>query len=209
MTPDHRPLHHEAKPSLTESVSYRLSSFIRSFTRVLYVGLGMAVVGVVMKFLGVTGGSFVFVFSMAVLMLLFLVQVGLSFFYIISSVRLALLGSVSSLALVLGFLALIFRYQDWYGWQVVFFVALPLYVLAGILLFYYLKQYRKLHEPLRDFLYHNLLFPFGFLLVLGMISFFVDAETYNREKDDQLQESPLESRPDAAAEDTTGMWRAY
>ncbi|WP_018476676.1 hypothetical protein [Pontibacter roseus] len=208
MTFEPRPLHQNESRSLAESVSYRLSSFIRSFTRVLYVGLGMAVVGVVMKFLGIAAGSFVFVFAMAVLMLLFLVQVGLSFFYIVSSVRLALLGSVSSLALVLALLALIFRYQLWYGWQLLFFVAAPLYLLAGVLLFLYLRRFRQLHEPLRKFLYRNLLIPFGFLLVLGLVSFLVRAEEFNIAEDDVLRESPLETHPEAA-DDTTGMWRAY
>ncbi|MHC2991580.1 hypothetical protein OB13_08285 [Pontibacter sp. HJ8] len=201
-----RPLQPDEERSLAESVSYRLSSFLRSFTTVLYVGMGMALVGMVMKLWGLTGGSFVFVFAMAVLMLLFLVQVGLSFFYILSNVRLALLGSVSSLALVLGFLALVFRYQNWYGWQVVFFTALPMYLLTGVLLYLYLRKYRRLHAPLRNFLYRNLLIPFGFLLVLGIVSFLADAETFNQEEDTMLQNSPLE--PDAA-EDTTDLWRAY
>jgi MFS family permease len=198
----------DGERSLVESVSYRLSSFIRSFTTLLYVGMAMAVAGLVMKFFAITGGSFVFVFSMAVLMLLFLVQVGLSFFYIISSVRLALLGSVSSLALVLGFLALIFRYQVWYGWQVVLFIALPLYLLTGVLLILYLRDFSKLHEPLRNFLYRNLLIPFSFVLILGIVAFLVNPEAYNQEEADMLQESPLENRTEAA-DDTSGMWRAY
>ena len=198
----------EGERSLVESVSSRLSAFIRSFTTVLYAGMALALAGLVMKFLAITGGSFVFVFSMAVLMLLFLVQVGLSFFYIISSVRLALLGAVSSLALVLAFLALIFRYQAWYGWQVVLFIALPLYLLTGVLLILYLRRFRQLHEPLRAFLYRNLLIPFSLVLVLGIVSFVVNSEAYNKEDDSKLQESPLENRSDAA-DDTTGMWRAY
>jgi MFS family permease len=195
------------RPSLVANVRYQLTSFIRSFTMVLYVAMGMVVVGVAMKFMGLTGGSFVFVFSMAVLMLLFLVQVGLSFFYILSNVRLALLGAVSSLSLVMSFLALIFRYQDWYGWQLLFYVALPLYLLVGVLLFLYLKRYKKLHEPLRDFFYRNLVVPFGFLLALGVFSFLFSAGKFNIEQDDRLHESPI---PGAAAteSDTTGMWRA-
>jgi hypothetical protein len=121
-------------------------------------------------------------------------------------VRLALLGSVSSLALVLGFLALVFRYQNWYGWQVVLFAALPMYLLTGVLLYLYLRKYSRLQAPLRDFFYRNLLIPFGFLLALGIVSFLVDAETFNQEEDGMLQNSPLERD---AAEDTTGLWRAY
>ena len=208
MTFEPHPSHQQDSRSLIANVRYQLTSFIRSFTMVLYVAMGMAVVGVVMKFLGVTGGSFVFVFSMAVLMLLFLVQVGLSFFYIISNIWLALLGSISSLSLVMSFLALIFRYQNWYGWQVIFYVALPLYILVGVLLFLYLRRYKKLHEPLRDFFYRNLVVPFGFLLVLGVVSFMFSAEKFNIEQEDRLQESPIPGG-EAAESDTTGMWRAY
>ncbi|MDX5420028.1 MAG: hypothetical protein LPK09_12500 [Hymenobacteraceae bacterium] len=208
MTFEPHPSHQQDSRSLIANVRYQLTSFIRSFTMVLYVAMGMAVVGVVMKFLGVTGGSFVFVFSMAVLMLLFLVQVGLSFFYIISNIWLALLGSISSLSLVMSFLALIFRYQNWYGWQVIFYVALPLYILVGVLLFLYLRRYKKLHEPLRDFFYRNLVVPFGFLLVLGVVSFMFSAEKFNIEQEDRLQESPIPGG-EAADSDTAGMWRAY
>ncbi|MBD1398086.1 hypothetical protein H9Q13_12995 [Pontibacter sp. JH31] len=205
---NHTPHHQHDKQSLVANVRHQLTSFIRSFTTILYVAMGMAVVGVVMKFLGLTGGSFVFVFSMVVLLLLFLVQVGLSFFYIVSNIWLALLGSISSLSLVMSFVALIFRYQNWYGWQVVFFVALPLYILVGLLLFLYLRRYKKLHEPLRYFFYRNLVVPFGFLLVLGIVSFLFSADKFNTEQDDILRESPV---PGAAAteDDTTGMWRAY
>lgn len=207
MTYESQPIPNERR-SLIADVRYQLTSFIRSFTMVLYVAMGMALVGVAMKFLGLTGGSFVFVFSMAVLLLLFLVQVGLSFFYIISNVWLALLGSFSSLSLVMSFVALIFRYQNWYGWQLVFYVALPMYILVGVLLFLYMKRFRKLHEPLRKFFYRNLVVPFGFLLVLGVMAFAFSAEQFNQEDDPVLQESPIPADP-AAAEDTTGMWRAY
>lgn len=208
MTYDQHSLSKNDKPSLVTNVRYQLTSFIRSFTMVLYVAMGMAVIGVGMKFFGITGGSFVFVFSMAVLTLLFLVQIGLSFFYIVSNVWLALLGSISSLSLVMSFVALIFRYQNWYGWQLVFFVALPMYILVGVLLFLYLRRYPKLHKPLRDFFYRNLVVPFGFLFVLGVVAFLFRTERFNKEEDPVLQESPIPGSG-AAAEDTTGLWRGY
>jgi MFS family permease len=208
MTFEPRSLHQPEKQSLVANVRDQLTAFIHSFTMVLYVAMGLAVVGVVMKFFGITGGSFVFVFAMAVLLLLFLVQIGLSFFYIISNIWLALLGSISSLSLVMSFLALIFRYQNWYGWQLVFFVALPMYILVGVLLFLYLRRYPKLHKPLRDFFYRNLVVPFIFLFVLGIVAFSFRAERFNKEDDPVLQESPIPADP-TAVQDTTGMWRSY
>ena len=184
------PLRHERR-SLVADVRYQLISFIRSFTLLLYVAMGMAVVGVAMKFLGLTGGSFVFVFAMAVLVLLLLVQVGLSFFYIVSNVWLALLGAFSSFSLVSGLLALIFRYQNWFGWQVIFYAVVPLYLLSGVLLFLYLKRFQKLHEPLHKFFYRNLIFPFVFVLLLGIVSFMFSADRYNQEDDPVLQRSPI------------------
>lgn len=207
MTFDQRPSPQQ-KSSLVADVRYQLVSFIRSFTKVLYVAMGMATAGIAMKFLGVSGGGFVFVFSMAVLLLIFLVQVGLSFFYILSNVWLALLGAVSSLSLVMSFVALIFRYQNWYGWQIAFFIALPLYMLVGVLLFLYLKRFRKLHEPLRHFFYRNLVVPFGFLFVLGIVSFVSGTESFNKEDEPMLQESPIPADP-TAEQDTTGMWRSF
>ena len=191
------PLRHENR-SLIADVRYQLISFIRSFTLLLYVAMGLAVVGVAMKFLSLTGGSFVFVFAMAVLVLLLLVQVGLSFFYIVSNVWLALLGAFSSFSLVSGLLALIFRYQNWYGWQVIFYAVVPLYLLAGVLLFLYLKRFQKLHEPLHKFFYRNLVFPFVFVLLLGVVAFMFSADQYNQEDDPVLQRSPIPADVTAA-----------
>lgn len=207
MTFEQHSFPHERR-SLVADVRHQLISFIRSFTLLLYIVMGMAVVGVVMKFLGLTGGSFVFVFAMAVLMLLLLVQVGLSFFYIVSNVWLALLGAFSSFSLVAGLLALIFRYQNWFGWQVIFYAVVPLYLLVGLLLFLYLKRFRKLHEPLRNFFYLNLVIPFAFLLLLGVVSFLFSADRFNKEEDPVLEQSPIPI-DGAATEDTTGLWRAY
>jgi MFS family permease len=187
----------DGRPFLDESVSQQLASFIRTFTMVVYSVMGMAVLGLLLKVLAVTGGSFVFVFSMAMLLLLFLVQVGLSFFYVIANVRLALLGAFCSLALVSGFLALIFRYQDWFGWQMLFLAALPLYLLAAVFMVLYFRRYRRLHEPLRHFLYRNLLLPLAFLLVLAIVSLLVDADVFNRGDEGWLEESPLQTETGA------------
>lgn len=200
------PIDREEERSLVTQISYRISSFIRSFTTVLFVGMGMATIGLAMKYMALTGGSFVFVFAMAVLVMLFMVQIGLSFFYVITNVRLALLGAITSVALALGFLALIFRFQNWVGWQVMFFIALPLFVLAAIFIGKYLAKRVELQKPHRHFLYRNVLFPYLFILALGLTSLFVDAALFNREKNDGLQNSPIRND---AAEDTTDMWRAY
>ncbi|MCC9137139.1 hypothetical protein ACFSKU_20780 [Pontibacter silvestris] len=126
----HKP---EGERSLGAGANARIASFIHSFTLVLYVGMLMVLVGLVMKYLAVTGGSFVFVFAVAVLSLFFLIQIGLSFFYVIAKVRLALLGALSSVALVLGYLALLFRFQNWFGWEIIYFIALPLFLLIAFL----------------------------------------------------------------------------
>lgn len=201
------PTGREGGMSYAGIAKYRISSFIKSFTILLYVGMGMAVVGLVMKYAAVTGGSFVFVFAMAVLSLLFLVQIGLSFFYVIANIRLALLGAFCSVSLVAGFLALIFRYQDWFGWQIMFFIALPMYLLSAIFLGTYLGRLEEQPKPHRRFLNRNLLVPYLFILVLGLTSFVVDADSFNREENDRLQQSPLENQ--VQDQDTTDLWRAY
>ena len=195
--------------SFSENAGARVASFIRSFTTVLYVGMAMALVGLVLKFFALAAGNFLFVFAMAFLALLFLVQIGVSFFYVISNVRLALLGAISSAALVLGFLALVFRYQDWLGWQVMFFIALPLLLLTAVFLGMYLAQWRRLPKPHYNFLYRNLLFPYLFILVLGIVSLIMDADRFNQRDAGRLHESPLDNRTEETTTDTADMWRAY
>lgn len=189
-----------------KSASSRISSFIRSFTMVIFVAMFMAVVGLVMKLSDTVSGSYVFVFAMAVLALLFLVQIGLSFFYVISNVRLALLGSICSVALVLGFVALTFRFQDWYGWQVTFFIALPIFLVTAYYIFSYLKKRHSLKKQHRAFLYRNLVVPYLFIVILGLISAFTSQKLFNQQSTHKLQNSPVDNE---AASDTSGMWHAY
>lgn len=189
-----------------KTVSYKIGSFIRSFTHLEFAAMGMAVVGLIMKFTAVTGGSYVFVFAMAMLALLYLIQIGLSFFYVVSNVRLALLGSMCSVALVLGFMALIFRYQNWYGWQVTSFIALPVFLVTAYFIFNYFRKRHALKKQHRTFLFQNLVVPYLFILILTAFAAFADTDRFKQQSTDRLDDSPLKN---SESSDTTGMWRAY
>lgn len=164
----------EIKNAGLEDINYRISSFINTFTTILYVVMVMAVAGIAMKFLKMNGGNYVFIFSVIILALIFLVQIGLSFAYIVSHVKLALLGAFGSLALALAFLAVLFRYQGWQGWQVMYFIALPIFLITAFFLGKYLSKHEKLHHNQIKFLYRNLLFPYLLAFVLGISSFVLD-----------------------------------
>lgn len=200
----HPPFPHNG--ASVKTASNRISAFIRSFTMVIFVAMAMAVVGLIMKFIAMPAGNYVFVFAMAVLALLFLVQIGLSFFYVISNVRLALLGSICSVALVLGFVALIFKFQDWYGWQVTFFIALPIFLVTAYFMLSYFKKRHSLQKQHRIFLYRNLIFPYLFIFILGLISAFAGQRLIDQQPIHKLQNSPVDND---TASDTSGMWRAY
>lgn len=164
----------EQKLTGLEDINFRISSFINTFTTVLYVVLAMALAGIGMKFFEMNGGNYVFIFSVIILTLMFLVQIGLSFFYIVSHVKLALLGAFGSLALALGFMAIMFRYQGWLGWQIMYFIALPIFLITAFFLGKYLARHEKLHHNQTKFLYRNLLFPYLLVFVLGIASFLLD-----------------------------------
>ena len=166
----------------------------------------LAIGGLAMKFFAITGGSYVFVFATAFLALLFLVQIGLSFVYAVSNIRLALLGAVSSVALVLGMLALIFRYQHWVGWQVMCFTALPLFLLAALFMAAYLRRRHLLPAAHRAFLYRNLALPFGFLLALAVLALITDTRRLQDISDVRLKDSPVDHD---TTRDTSGTWKAY
>ena len=173
-------LRSETKPAAQDDINYRISNFINTFTTILYVTLAMAIGGIVMKFLAINGGSYVFIFSVIVLTLIFLVQIGLSFAYIVSHVWLALLGAFGSLALALAFLAILFRYQGWLGWQIMYFIALPIFLVTAFFLGKYLSRHEKLHHNQHRFLNRNLLYPYILAFVLGVASFIVDFRRADR-----------------------------
>ena len=173
-------LNPDAALSQHEDINYRISSFINTFTTILYVVIVMALGGIAMKFFQMKGGNYVFIFSVLILTLLFLVQVGLSFFYIVSHIRLALLGAFGSLALALAFMAILFRYQGWLGWQIMYFIALPIFLITAFFLGRYLSAHEKLHHNQTRFLHRNLLFPYGLAFVLGIASFILDDREVGR-----------------------------
>ena len=152
-------------------IHYRLTRFSNWFSKVLLGGIVLGMVGMVMKMMGLPAGGFVFVFAMSVLMLLLFFQIGISFMYVMSNLPLALLGAFCSLGLVLGFLAIIFRFQVWMGWRVMLFVSLPVYLFSGIFMLVFFLKRKHLHAAHRKFLYLNLIIPFAFAMLLFLISF--------------------------------------
>ena len=163
-----------------EDINFRISSFINTFTTILYVVIVMAISGIAMKFFQVNGGNYVFIFSVLILTLMFLVQIGLSFFHIVAHIKLALLGAFGSLALALAFMAILFRYQGWLGWQIMYFIALPIFLITAYFLGRYLANDEKLHHNEARFLHRNLLFPYVIAFVLGISSFVIDDRKPNR-----------------------------
>ena len=166
---------------------------------VLFIAMLMAVAGLLMKILEMNGGSYVFIFSIIVLMLMFLVQIGLSFFYIVSHVKLALLGAFGSLALALSFLAVLFRFQGWPGWQIMYLISLPIFLITAFFLGRYLNHHEKLHHNQSRFLYRNLLFPYVLAFVLAVSSFVIDINK------PESRNIILENAP-ATQADSAGKW---
>lgn len=191
----HQPANHntDVRP-FTERMSGHIASFIHFFTVLLYVGMGIAVAGLLMKYFAVAGGSFVFIFALSFLSLLFLLQMVFSFFYVISNLMLALLGAFCSLSLVMGFLALMFRFQAWTGWQLMYFISLPLFLITAIFLGIYLPKRSRMPRPHQRFLFRNLIGPFLFLIVLGVVSVAANIHKFNKRDAGHLHHSPVEAR---------------
>ncbi len=181
-----------------DDINFKISSFINTFTTILYVVIVMAVGGIAMKFFQMNGANYVFIFSVLILTLMFLVQIGLSFFYIVSHIKLALIGAFGSLALALAFMAILFRYQGWMGWQIMYIIALPIFLITAFFLGKYLINHEKLHHNQNKFLHRNLLFPYVLAFVLGIASFVMDTRKPNRNiimdaaRQNELNETPVQ-----------------
>ncbi len=159
-------------------LNYRINRFVDGFAKWLLIAMILASAGILMKMWALPAGGFVFVFSVLVLTILFIIQIALSFVYIVSNVRLALLGSFCSLGLVMAFLAIIFRYQVWFGWQIMLIITMPMYFLSALVLVYFLINKRKFHTSHYKFLVKNLVVPFVFTMVLLLVSFVLSPGTF-------------------------------
>lgn len=157
------------------AVKARLQAFVKFFTYALYLaGLGV-LVGLLLKFLHLSGEHLVFILAIAVFTLLLFLQTGLSFFYVFAHIKLAFLGAFSSLAVGLGCITMAFLFETWWGSHILLFLTLPLLLLSFSFLVYYVvtsrhrfsSQHR--HRARRRFLYYNIVGPFLFLLVLWLI----------------------------------------
>jgi len=148
------------------AINARLRNFIKAFTRILYLIGGVVFLSVTLKLLHLPGGLVLFVFSMALISFLFLLQTGISFIYVFSNAALAFLGAFCSLTVALSCITLVFLFQNWWGTSIMLFLTLPLLVLSLIFLTAFFVSGRHRHMSHRKFLYFNILTPFLYLLVL-------------------------------------------
>ena len=78
------------------------------------------------------------------------------------------------LVLALAFLAILFRYQGWAGWQIMYLIALPIFLITAFFLGKYVAGHEKLHHNQSKFLHKNLLLPYILAFALGIGSFILD-----------------------------------
>ncbi|WP_051359717.1 hypothetical protein [Adhaeribacter aquaticus] len=151
------------------SVNAHLNAIINAFTSgLLLTGMGV-LLGVVLKLMHLIGQDVVFVFSLSVMALLLILQIGLSLVYIFSHLRLALLGAFSSLANAMACLSLVFLFEQWWGSSLMIFLTTPIFVLSVVFLIAYFLVGEHRHTTHRKFLYLNILLPFLFVLALGIV----------------------------------------
>ena len=167
-------------------INRRLGNFIKAFTRFLYLMGGVVLLSVTLKLLPLPGGFVLFIFSMAAVAFLFLLQTGISFVYVFSNAALAFLGAFSSLTVALCCITLVFLFQNWWGTSIMLFLTLPLLILDAIFLLAFFISGRHRHMSHRKFLYFNIVTPFLYLLVLCSAYYFYQRrrapeEIYRRE----------------------------
>jgi hypothetical protein len=183
-----------ATKDIRDRLHDRLNDILKDFMLAqIWAGLGV-VLGLVLKLTDTTGQHVVFVFFMALLAFLFVLQIGLSFAYVYTHLSLAFLGGFSSLSLALAFVTLIFKYQHWWGSYILLILTLPILVLSGIFLIGYFGTGEHKHHAHRRFLYYNIVGPFlfvaflwGFYLLLH--NYIVTPEMNHRRYEDRS--SPL------------------
>ena len=152
-------------------VNSRIKSFIAGYTKCIYLALGLSGIGFYIQFYHQLTDK-LFVITTGSVVVLFLGQMLLSFYFILRNLWVALLGAFSSLAIAVGFMAVLFIFQDWWGWSILVVLAAPLAVITFLcLLVYTLNQiYRGGHRRQRQFLLLNLLVPFACLLFISLLA---------------------------------------
>lgn len=153
------------------SIDHRIRSFISGYTKCIYLTLGLSGIGLFAQFYQQATQNDLFVVTTSALAVLFLGQMMLSFYFIMKNFWVALLGAFCSLALAIGFTAILFIYEGWWGWSIMAILAMPLAILTFICLAFYLLHRQHLcRRSQRHFLLRNLLIPFGFLLLLSVLA---------------------------------------
>jgi hypothetical protein len=169
-------------------ISTRLQAIINSFTSAMYfTGIGV-LIGLVLKFRHLPGEHLVFVFSMSVFSFFLLLQIGLSFIYVFSHLKLAFLGAFSSLSVSLGLITLIFLFENWWGSHILLFLTLPLLVLSLVFVLVYFITGQHRHMAHRKFLYYNIVGAYLFLLLLWAIYVVHQQVSPNRKEERNRQQ---------------------
>ena len=104
----------------------------------------------------------------AVAFLLFL-QTGISFVFVFTHFKLALLGAFSSLSVGMACVAMLFLFQEWWGSQLLILLTMPLLLLSLIFFIIYLVKEDCKRRSHRRFLYYNIAGAYLFLLLLWLI----------------------------------------
>lgn len=154
---------------LPESLGTRVTLVMSTLTSLLYItAIGVAI-GLIFKFLQITGQELVFIGAMVFLALLLLVQTGLSLVYIYRHLLLAFLGAFSSLSLAMAVVTFIFLFQGWWGSYIMIFLTMPLFLVSFSFLIWFFITGHHRHTVHRKFIYANILAPYLFVLILALV----------------------------------------
>lgn len=165
----------------------RLNAVIKKFTSALFLAAAGALVGLLLKFMHITGEQVVFVLAMSVVCLLLFLQTGISFVYVFSHFKLAFLGAFSSLSVGMACIATIFLFENWWGSHLLFFLTMPLLLLSLLFLVFYLIRNEHQRRPHRRFLYYNIVGAYVFLLLLWLIYLVHQQVSPNKREERELK----------------------
>lgn len=144
----------------------RVNAIIKKFTYALFLAALGALVGLLLKFMHLTGEQMVFTVAMSAVAFLLFLQTGISFVFVFTHFKLAFLGAFSSLSAGMACIAMLFLFQKWWGSQMLVLLTMPLMILSLIFLIIYLVKEECKRRSHRRFLYYNIVGSYLFLLVL-------------------------------------------
>ena len=149
---------------------------MKTIGKLLIIALGVSLLGFIFKMTSIPGGGILLTLGLSFASVLTFIQLRFSLNQIKNNQALKITSASMSLTLSISFIGILFRYQWWPGWNLYYFLAIPLFVILTIVFFSIWNKFKE--SEYRKYITRNILLPWIFAFVFGIIPLVVSYKTF-------------------------------